>query len=396
MKKEEIASATCPVCLRRGVLPFLQFKQLPVHCNLLWPTPEVARSVSRGDICLVFCVQCGHIFNHCFDAGLAHQAPLYEDPLNSSPCSQEYAARLARKLVQRYELRGKDAIEIGSGRGEFLALLCELGGNRGTGFDPHYKPAAGRRSKAVTLIHDSFSDRYAHYRADIICCRHYLERVPQPCDFMSLVRRAIGPRRTTAVFFEVSNVLYTLRQLAIWDLFYERCSYFSPRSLVHLFSQARFRLVDLEETFDGRFLAIEATPAVKGVALNEESPEEIARLADGLEAVAGQCWQKVAIWRQRLDRMAARKQRVVLWGSGWQVATFLNALQVENSAIEFVVNEDPSKKDQFVAGTGQQTVSPEFLKEYRPQTIIALNPKHRRLIQQQSQALGLSPLIMVA
>jgi hypothetical protein len=396
MKTEALSSATCPVCLSHGVLPFLQLKQLPVHCNLLCPTPEAARSVSRGDICLAFCVQCGHIFNYCFDANLAYQPPLYEDPLDSSPCSQEYAARLARKLVQRYELRGKDAIEIGSGRGDFLALLCELGGNRGTGFDPHYKPVAGRNSMAVTLIQDSFSERYAHYRADIIYCRHYLERVPQPCDFMTLIRRAIGPRRTTAVFFEVSNVLFTLRQLAIWDLLYERCSYFSPRSLVHLFSSAGFKLVDLEETFDGRLLAIEAVPAVRDVALSENSVEETDRLIDGLEAFAGQYWQKLAIWRQRLNRMSARKQRVVVWGTGRQAVTFLNALQVENSTIQYVVDENPARKDQFVAGTAQQTVSPEFLKQYRPQTIIALNPKHRSVIRQHSQALDLNPLIMVA
>jgi hypothetical protein len=396
MKTEEIPSATCPICLSPGALPFLQFKQLPVHCSLLWPTREAARSVSRGDICLDFCVHCGHIFNRCFDAALTQQAPLYEDSLDSSPCFQEYAARLARKLVQRHELRGKDAIEIGSGRGEFLALLCELGGNRGTGFDPHYEPVADGLSKAVTLIQDSFSERYAHYRADIVYCRHYLERVPQPCDFMALVRRTIGPRRTTAVFFEVSNVLFTLRQLAIWDLLYERCSYFSPRSLAHLFAGAGFKLVDLEETFDGRFLAIEATPAARDVALSEDYPEETGRLIEGLEAFAGQCWQKVAIWRQRLNRMAARKQRVVLWGRGRQVATFLNAVQVENSTVEYVVDEDPARNGKFVAGTAQQTVSPAFLKEYRPQTIIAFNSRRRQQIRQQAEALGLTPLIMVA
>jgi hypothetical protein len=396
MKTEDILSAACPVCLTRGVVPFLRLKQIPVQCNLLWPTAASARSVPRGDICLVFCLHCGHIFNGCFDTALAQQASLDEGPLDPSPCLQEYAVWLARRLVQRHELRGKDAIEISSGRGDFLALLCELGGNRGTGFDPHYKPAAGAANKTVTLIHDSFSERYAHYRADIVYCRHYLERVPQPRDFMALVRRTIGPRPKTAVFFEVSNVLFTLRQLAIWDLLYERHSYYSPRSLVHLFARAGFKLVDLEETFDGRFLAIEARPAVRDVTLSEDDREETSRLIGGLEAFAGQCWQKLGIWRQRLNRMSARKQRVVVWGTGRQAATFLNALQVENSTIQYVVDENPARKDQFIAGTAQQTVSPEFLKQYRPQTIIALNPKHRSVIRQQSQALDLNPLIMVA
>jgi hypothetical protein len=41
-------------------------------------------------------------------------------------------------LIERYDLYGKDIIEIGCGQGEFLTLLCELGGNRGVGFDPAY------------------------------------------------------------------------------------------------------------------------------------------------------------------------------------------------------------------------------------------------------------------
>jgi hypothetical protein len=396
MKNEKPLSVICPVCNSHGALPFLQLKQLPVYCNLLWPTPEAAQGVARGDICLAFCSHCGHIFNFCFDANLTQNAPGYENPLYSSPCFQKHAAARAHKLVERYQLRDKDAIEIGSGKGEFLTMLCELGGNRGTGFDPDYTPVAGQAVEGITLIQDSFSERYAHFSADIICCRHLLERVPEPGDFLTLVRRVIGSRQTTAVYFEVSNVLFTLRQLAIWDLLYERCSYFSPRSLVHLLSGTGFSLLALEETYGGRFLAIEALPSANGAALQNESPEEVKGLVDGLEAFATQCWQKLAVWRQRLDRMAARKQRVVVWGTGSQAATFLNALQAENSVIKYVVDDDPTKKGKYVAGTAQEIVSPEFLKEYRPQTIIAFNAKHRQQIRQQSEALSLAPLIMIA
>jgi hypothetical protein len=390
------SSLTCSICHGRTVLPFMHLKQISVRSSLLCPTPEAARSAPRGDICLVFCSRCGYIFNFCFDPRGARHAPRYDDPLFSSPGFQEHVSRLARRLVQRYQLQDKDAIEIGSGRGEFLALLCKLGGNRGMGFDPEYAPAAGQLSVGVTLIQDYFSERYAHCRADIICCRHLLERVPRPVDFLALVRRVIGTRCTTAVFFEVSNVLFTLRRLAVWDLFYERCSYFSPRSLVYLFSQTGFKLLALEETFDGRFLAVEAMPESNGVDLHDDSAEEYDRLVDGLEALAGQCWQKLAIWRQRLDRMAARKQRVVVWGSGWQTAAFLNALQIELRAIRYVVDDNPANQGKYLGGTGQELVSQAFLSKYRPQTIITLNGRQRQSIRDQTRALGFSPLIMVA
>jgi hypothetical protein len=396
MNDENISSTICPVCETPGVLPFLHFKQIPIHCNLLWPTPEAAQGAPRGDISLGFCAHCGYISNLCFDAGLTQHGRRYDRALYFSPCFQQYANSLARKLVERYELTGKDAIEIGSGKGEFLAMLCKLGANRGTGFDPDYTPPARRPVKGVTFIQDSFSERYAHYRADIICCRFFLERVPQPANFMAQIRRAIGSRQTTAVFFEVPNVLFTLRQVAIWDFSYEHYSYFSPRSLVHLFSRAGFSLVALEESFGGRFLTIEALPEANGLGLINDDDEEQDRLVEGLEAFAGQYWQKIAIWQQRLQRMAARKQRAVVWGTGRRVGTFLNALQAGNSLIKYAVDENPARIDQYVAGTAQRIVPPEFLKEYRPQTIIALNSNQRNQIRQQCRALGLTPLIMIA
>lgn len=396
MNNENISSAICPICDAERVLPFMQLKELPVHCNLFWPTAEAAQRAPRGDICLGFCARCGYIVNLCFDASLAQDARRDDGPLYLAPCFKKYASSLAHKLVQRYQLCDKDAIEIGSGRGEFLTLLCELGGNRGTGFDPNYAPGAGQMNNGVRLIQDAFSERYAHYRADIICCRHFLERVPQPTEFVALVRRVIGTRQTTAVFFEVPNVLFTLRRLAIWDITYEHCSYFSPRSLVHLFYRAGFKLVALEETFGGRFLTIEAMPENKDIVLFDESDEEEEQLVNGLDAFASQSGQKLLMWQQRLERMAARKQRVIVWGAGRQVVTFLNALKAEDSVIKYAVDDNPANQGKYLAGTGQRIVRPEFLKKYRPQTIIAFNPNHKNLIRQQLYALGLSALIVIA
>ena len=43
-----------------------------------------------------------------------------------------------RSWCRRYDLREKDILEIGCGKGEFLTLLADLGNNRCIGFDPGY------------------------------------------------------------------------------------------------------------------------------------------------------------------------------------------------------------------------------------------------------------------
>ena len=165
-----------------------------------------------------------------------------------------------RRLVQDYDLHDKDVIDIGCGKGDFLALLCELGQNRGLGFDPSYENNRVNHNAAsrFTVINDYFSERYHHYPADLICCRHVLEHIQHPQAFLQSVRRTIGKRLGCIVFFEVPDVFYTVKDMGIWDLIYEHCGYFSMMSLFHLFRACGFDVLDLQSSFQGQFLCIDA------------------------------------------------------------------------------------------------------------------------------------------
>ena len=44
-------------------------------------------------------------------------------------------------------MHNKNIIEIGCGSGEFIKLLCELGNNKGIGFDPSYKEDRNKSDK---------------------------------------------------------------------------------------------------------------------------------------------------------------------------------------------------------------------------------------------------------
>ena len=59
--------ATCLVCGSGDLLPFLDLPRAPVYCNVLFPTADAARKVSRGDLTLAICRRCGHVFNTSFD-----------------------------------------------------------------------------------------------------------------------------------------------------------------------------------------------------------------------------------------------------------------------------------------------------------------------------------------
>jgi len=381
----------CPVCNSTGVTLFFEIPQVPVHCNLLWPTRDEAIRAPKGDIRLGFCGDCGHIFNLAFDPGLMEYTQNYENSLHFSPRFQGYAESLAARLIERYDLHGKDIIEIGCGKGDFLRLLCELGGNRGVGFDPSYVPEQNGNATAgrITFIRDFYSERYASYQADLICCRHVLEHIQFPRDFLTSVRRSIGNRLGTAVFFEVPNVLFTLRDLGIWDLIYEHCSYFSSSSLSHLFRACGFDVRDLTEAYEGQFLSIEALPS-EGLADPIRDPRaDLEEMVHDVATFGDKYRSKAQAWRRNLERIVSTGQRAVIWGAGSKGVTFLNALATRGQ-IAYAVDINPRKQGMYLAGTGQQVVPPEFLRDYQPDVVIVVNPIYQKEIQHITEGLGLT------
>jgi hypothetical protein len=386
------ALSPCPVCAATDAAPILSLPQMPVFCNLLWPDQEGARRAPRGDIELGFCRQCGHIYNLVFDADLMAYTQAYENSLHFSPRFQSYASDLARSLVERYDLHGKDIIEIGSGQGDFLRMLCALGDNRGVGFDPSYvaEPAADT-GPDVTFVRDYYTEQYADHPADFIYSRHVLEHLEQPRELVETLQS----RPEIVVFSEVPNADFMLAHTALWDVIYEHYSYFGHLSLSRLFSDQGFRILRLDTTFGGQFLCLEATPDQDaaslegGERLRQQTPT-LAEMGDAVNRFAHNSRALLAEWRERLEAVKRAGRRVVVWGAGSKGVTFLNLLS-RDGPIEFVVDINPRKHGMTIAGAGQAIVPPDFLREYRPDVVLVMNRNYAEEIAEMVGEMGLEP-----
>jgi SAM-dependent methyltransferase len=318
----------------------------------------------------------------------------YENSLHFSPQFQAFAEQLADRLIALHNLRGKHIIDIGCGKGDFLRLLSTRGDNVGVGFDRSYVPTQedARAGAKVSFVQEFYSELHAGYGADLISCRHVLEHIEDPRHFLAGIRKAIGARPSTAVYFEVPNALYTLRDLGIWDLIYEHCSYYSPDSLRRLFSAGGFRVDTVAETFGGQYLGIDAFPADGPCPTTGTPADDLPRLVD---AFGRRYREKVDQCRAILRQAAGAGKRIVAWGGGSKGVTFLNVLR--NAApIEALVDLNPRKHGLFVGGTGQRITAPEDLPGLRPDVIIIMNPLYQGEIAQQVASLGLKAELLPA
>lgn len=386
----------CPVCRSRSVSIFASVKEALVHCNILWNNRESAINARRGELTLGFCTKCGHVFNTAFDPEAMKYTERYENSLHFSPVFQDYARGLAVKLIERYGLYEKDIIEIGCGKGDFLILISELGGNRAIGFDSSYIHDRHETSGSkVSFIQDLYSEKYSHFKGDMILSRHVLEHIKTPRSFVSSMRIATGSRPGAMVYCEVPNFMHTIKELAVWDIIYEHYSYFTPMSLSHLFKNDGFKIERIEESYEGQFLSIEAKPSENPCKATGGDKSGLDALMRNVAAFFQRYTEKIAAWKCELERIAVRGQKAVVWGSGSKGVSFLNTLKTA-AQISHVIDINPHKQGKFVPGTGQEIVGPEALKDIDPDLIIIMNPIYISEIWDTVKKMGLKCRILTA
>jgi len=379
----------CPCCNSRATDVFYTIENIPVHSCLLMSNRKDALGYPRGDLRMGFCRGCGFIYNTAFDPGVHDYCDRYEETQEFSACFNTFAKSLAQKLIDQYDLRDKKILEIGCGKGQFLTLLCQLGHNQGTGIDPSYIPErrVSDTNKRIKFIKDFYSEKYCDIEADFICCRHTLEHIGPTGKFLQMLRKAVGDRKDTVIFFEVPDILRVLREGAFWDIYYEHCSYFSLGSLSRLFEAAGFEIVQLELDYDDQYILLAARPIEKTGNTIAKSADDLDGPAKAVNSFAEICSYQIKNWQNCIEDIISRGRRIVLWGSGSKAVGFLTTIGLSNQ-IEYVVDINPHKHGKFLPGCGRQIVSPEFLTDYMPDYVIAMNPIYCAEIQNDLDRLG--------
>jgi hypothetical protein len=345
---------------------------VPVFCNVLWPTRAQALAAPRGDIRLAFCAGCGMLRNVAFEPELVRYSPGYENSLHFSPSFRRFADELARRLIARYDLRGKVVVDVGCGRGDFLALLCDGTGNRGVGFDPSYPgDVNGGNPRFVRGL-------YAGEPADFISCRHVLEHVEDP----QALLRSLAPEAT--VYFEMPDGGYMLREAAIWDLIYEHPNYFTAPALRRLFEDAGYGVLDLGSSFGGQYLYVEAARGA-----GHRADGSVADLAPDADAFGRAHRAKAGAWSDRLGELLDAGRDVAVWGAGSKGVTFLNTV-AGGDRVGHVIDLNPRKHGRFVPGTGQRIAAPDALLAGGADVVLAMNRLYVGEIRRTLDALGVA------
>jgi SAM-dependent methyltransferase len=319
---------------------------------------------------------------------------MYEASQFFSPSFAAYARELAQRLVDQHQLRGGVVVEIGSGKGEFLGLLSELGDLEGVGFDPTYDGEVDGAIDAnrVRFVRAFYDEDHATPRADLVVCRHVLEHLADPAVLLRSVAATIGAR-AVPVYFEVPNVGFVLSPAGMWDLIYPHVTYFSPPTLRWLFERCGFDVERIQTAFDDQFVVVDGRARAGRSTPPLPDPAAIATLRDQVHAFAAVFRSTIDRWSRLVHERAATGGEVVVWGAGAKGVTFLN-LMPAGRGVSLVVDRNPRKHGTYISGTGQEVVPPDALRGRSIDTVIVMNRLYEDEIRAELADLDLAPTIV--
>ncbi|MFC5996042.1 methyltransferase domain-containing protein [Pseudonocardia hispaniensis] len=392
----------CPACDAASPEPFFSLPGLPVHGTAVLPDPQQARSVPVGDQVLVLCERCGLVFNRSFDERLLDYTGHHEESQHHSPRFAAYAEEITKDWLSRFDLAGRDLVEIGCGSGDFAATLLAAGAGRVTGIDPHFTPEripadlAGR----LRAVPEFFAASMIEPGTAAVVCRHTLEHIPALAMFGSEVVAGMRHGGVPLLLAEVPDLGRILDEGAFWDLQYEHCSYFTPATLAGFLTGLGFADPAVRSTYSDQYIVGEArlgTRRVEPVAL---PGDQLRALRDACRSFADRVEQQIGRWRVWLGERAAEGDPAVVWGGGAKGLTFLNVVVGQadrpDDMVQAVVDINPGLQGHYMGGLGLPICSPDDLVQRRPRTVLLMNPVYLGEVREMLDARGLTSTELLA
>ncbi len=358
---------SCPACAHGESWDIVTVADVPVFCNVLHTDRAEARSAPVGDIDLVGCRRCGLLYNRAFDEAKVAYSPDYENSLHHSPAFQRFATDLVTRLVEEHDIRGTTVIEVGAGSGDFMAMLCERGDNRGIGYDPSHDPDrnATVSSDRVTIVAEPYpADRPVEGR--LVYSRHVLEHLTDPTTVLAGIRRSIDDRDDVVLYLEMPDATYMLEAPAPWDLIYEHPLYWSEATLRSTAQRCGFVPLAGGRSFADQYLWLDARA---GATIDDAYPDRsaIERSVAASDGFAAQLRDLIDRWDQRLAELAERGP-LTMWGAGSKGVSFLSLIR-DPGLVSAIVDLNPHKHGRFTSVGGSPVVPPESLD---PETAVVL------------------------
>ncbi len=297
----------------------------------------------------------------------------------------KHAADYTQKMVSRFGFSSKSrVVEVASNDGYLLQYFVQRG-IPALGIEPTANTAAEAEKKGVKSLIKFFGRETAKEvrrdfgPADLLLGNNVLAHVPDINDFVGGLKILLAEKGVVTIEFPV---LHKLIENNYFDtIYHEHFSYLSFTTVERIFAHHGMVLFDVDRlsTHGGsiRIYARHAEDSSKPVSENvvamKQYEEKAGHFDLGYYADFGERVRETK--RKILEFLIAAKRAgktVAAYGAPGKGNTLLNYCGVRTDFIDFTVDRNPHKQNNYLPGSRIPILAPDALRERRPDYLFIL------------------------
>jgi len=296
----------------------------------------------------------------------------------------EHARRYAAEMAERLDLGPESlVVEVASNDGyllqHFVAMDVPV-----LGIEPAANTAQAARARGVATEVAFFDERTAvelaarGVRADLMAANNVLAHVPRIGDFVAGFRHVLKDQGVLT--FEFPHLLNLIELVQFDTIYHEHFSYLSLLAVEQVLKANGLRAFDVQllPTHGGSLRLFCCQPGAgyeETAALAALRAREAQAGLGRLETYGGFTPRVEAVrdgFRGFLDRAVSEGKRVAAYGAAAKGNTFLNYCGVTANEIVAAFDANPAKQGRYLPGSHVPVLSPEAVRDIRPDYVLIL------------------------
>jgi len=376
----------CAGCDDTDFLSVLSLGEVPLAG--VFPLKEELEIENKYPLNLLFCKKCSLVQTDSF----IEPQILFEDyRYISSVGLSNHFKEVASILDDRYDVKGKNILEIGCNDGVLLEPLSKLGANV-EGVDPAKNIVKLAKDKGLIVYEEYFNDETFggeefKSKYDLVLSNNTFAHIP---DIQSVVRGVKHVLKPNGDFIFEVHYLQSLIDGKQWDnIYHEHIYYHSITGLNNLFQKYGMTIVDFEEIpiHSG---SIRVTVANRNT---YKSPKVLDRIelesktivnVEYLRNYGEDVRNHITNFNDTIKELK-KNHSIAGYGASGRANMFCNLTDLNSNIVKFIVDESPERCGRYIANTDIPIVDVETLKNSDVDLLIIFAWNYSKMIIEKTQ-----------
>jgi len=279
----------------------------------------------------------------CIDCGLIQlknePVSYYKDVITAASLSEGSKENLVNEwhpFMKKYNILGKDAIEVGAGKGDFLEVLERLDVNA-YGIEHSLENIEECKKKKLkvkkaylTELPESYNKKYS-----LVVCNNFLEHQPETKNYLSCLRNLVSD--DGVIYISVPNVDYLLEKKCLYEFVADHLVYFTEKTLRKAMEINGFNILESYKKNNGNDLVVIAKSETR---INIDGAIET--VSDIVKSI---------------QKEVNKHKNVAIWSAGHRALALMAIAKLEQ--IKYVIDSATFKQGKFTPILHKKIISPE-------------------------------------